>query len=140
MITWATSGIGLWTQAVAALVFQLVGVVLVVEDVRSARRELRALHSKFAQIDNEAKLAIKRYDREVYDEHGKIRRDAATEAVMAAPFMTLQEWLVAIDAKTDALAQHNDKHTGRGVMTWIGPACLLLGIVFSFTATVSTIQ
>jgi hypothetical protein len=135
----AKSNPGLYAQATAALIFQLVGVVLVVDDVRSARRRLNSLYSRFDEIDTAAKLAIKRRDLEVYTESGELRQDVDFSTLFATPFMTVQEVMGSLSEKTKALAEQHDRFHNRWA-TWIGPVSLLLGIVFSFTAAISSVK
>lgn len=134
---WVTSTPSVVVQAMLALAFQLVGVVLVIMDVRDARRRLERLNQRFIQIDNDTKLAIKVGDLQAYNADGNPRADADFATLYGAPFFTLQELINGLHAKAKALAdQHDDR---RGPAAWVGPATLLLGIVFSFTATISAI-
>lgn len=135
VVNWLVSTPGIVLQALLALIFQLAGVVLVVKDVREARRRLERLNQRFIEIDNDTKLAIKIADREGFDEDGKPRPDASFSTLYSVPFMTLQELINGLHQKSRALADQHDHH--RGPAAWVGPATLLLGIVFSFTATVS---
>ena len=137
---WFDTSAGLYTQTALALVFQLIGVALVVEDVRSARRRLDRLTTRFRKIDLETKLEIKRLDREVYDEKGEIRQDVDFHDLFAAPFLTLQAITGSLTQKADALADQQDEYHGRGWTAWIGPVSLLLGIAFSATAALLAIE
>ncbi|QNJ90048.1 hypothetical protein HZU40_17200 [Mycolicibacterium fluoranthenivorans] len=124
----AVPNAGLYTQTVLAPVFQLMGVALVVEDVRSARRRLDRLTTRFREIDLETKLEIKRMDREVYDESGGVRGDVDFHDLFAAPFLMIQAVTSSLTDKANALADQQDEYHGRGWTTWIGPVSLLLGV------------
>lgn len=137
MVNWFMSAPGVGLQAGLALVFQLVGVALVILDVRDARRRLDRLNRQFIDIDNDTMQAIEASSKETFDADGNVRPNADFATLFSAPFLTVQEVVNGLHRKSAALAEQHDDH--RGPAAWVGPTVLLLGILFSFTATISAL-
>ncbi|CAN5408403.1 hypothetical protein BH09ACT7_BH09ACT7_05110 [soil metagenome] len=141
-LSWWTEPWGIRTQATAALLFQLAGVYLVVQDIRDSGKRLTRLGQRFGEIDTNL--------RQTYDEHNRMAAEAMAKDVMsktreemehdfgvvfATPFMSAYEGTAALEEKLAELA--NLQYTrDRAAPQWLGVALLLLGIVFSFTAAV----
>jgi hypothetical protein len=137
VVAWLSSSIGIRAEAVIALVCQLAGVVLVVKDIRDNSRRLVAIAGRFDEIDRTRAESTAPYT-SLLDNlpslegktHGEMTDDF--RRVFAAPFMVGAYQDQAIADKVRALATLRDDQSSR---SWIGAALLLLGIVFSFTAT-----
>lgn len=128
VVHWLRSPTGLYVQSGAALVLQFSGGVLVVRDVVRAEKNLAWLDYWFAELE------------QVTDTDMQARRAAEGDESFYEPLFQAEFRFRKLAGATSILAGYQSRmRSGRAwltwtLLTWIGPALLLLGIVLAGTA------
>lgn len=145
MIEWATSVAGIRTQAVLAMVCQIVGFFIVVMEIVEARSDFRRLVRRFgefdqqmisdyhAMIDSDAiETRIKTSIESAGESLGPRLKQALVE-LLKAPAEANMPLINSLLSKIHEVAELNNDTRAHPWRPWVGAGFLLLGIMFSFT-------
>ncbi|WP_067694056.1 hypothetical protein [Nocardia jejuensis] len=139
VIDFLKSNMGIFTTATLGLVFQLVGVVLVVRDLMRAHGTAR----RFTKRMN----LIEKAHQDLQDDSMQVARertqgDDEAWATMIRPAVEIDLRARKVELVTQQIITYllSEIRVPNRWKTWIGPASLLLGVALAYTASMLSIR